>query len=97
MRARRDDDEMSSKTSRSRNSVPAFTSKPATEPTSVTAVTTETVKRTVEITSTASTTQGRPLPSIYVTVMEGIERAVKTELNVMLLAEAGNSAAAAAN
>jgi hypothetical protein len=65
-----------------RLSQPAFTSKLATEPPSVTAVTTKTVKRTVEITSTASTTQGRPLPPIPVTEMEGIERAVKTELNV---------------
>jgi hypothetical protein len=95
MRARRDDDKKSSQTSRSGKSVPAFTSKPATEPTSVNAVTTETVKRTVEITSTVSTTQERPLPPIPVTEMEGIERAVKTKLNVMLSAEAGNTAAAA--
>jgi hypothetical protein len=92
MRARRDDNKMSSQTSRYGKSVLAFASKPATEPPSVTAVITETVERTDEITSTASTTQGRP----PVTGMEGIERGVETDLNVMLSAKAENTAAAAA-
>jgi hypothetical protein len=64
-------------------SAPSVTSTPAIKPPSVTAVTTETVQETDEITSTASTTQERPLTLTPVTEMEGIERPVETEGNVM--------------
>jgi hypothetical protein len=45
------------------------------------------MQRAVEITSTVSSTQGRPLPPIPITEMEGMKRAVKYRLS----AEAGNT------
>jgi hypothetical protein len=92
LRARRDNDKMSSQTSRSAENVPVFTSTLAIEPSKVPAVTTETTERLAEITSTASTTQGRPLTPTPVTGMEGIEKLVETETNVLLPAEAGKTA-----
>jgi hypothetical protein len=58
-------------------------------------VTTETEAETDEITSTTTTTQGRPLPPTPVTGMEGIERPVETEVNVMQSFEAENTSEAA--
>jgi hypothetical protein len=85
------DSEMSSKTSRSVESLPVFTSTPAIEQSKVTAATTETTERLAEIASTASTAQGRPPPPTSVTGMEGIEKSVAPETNVVLPAEAGKT------